>query len=76
MGRMLNFLSLFIGIVAAGMAMFAFIPFLGWGNWFIVPLAIVGLILGALSRSTAGRTLNLIVIVICVVRLTLGNGLI
>ena len=56
--------------------MLAFIPFLGWANWLIIPLAMIGAAIGIFSRSTAGRNLNLLVIVIGVVRLMLGGGLI
>ena len=72
---MFNLASLIIGIVALILAIVAFIPLLGWANWFIIPLAIVGAVVGMVSRSTAGRNLNLFVIVIGVVRLMLGGGL-
>jgi hypothetical protein len=71
---MFNLASLIIGIVALLLAIVAFIPFLGWANWFIIPLAIIGAVVGMVSRSTAGRNLNLFVIVIGVVRLMLGGG--
>lgn len=72
---MFNFVSLIIGIVALIMALVAFIPFLGWANWLIVPLAIIGAVVGMISRSKAGRNLNLFVIVIGVIRLILGHGI-
>ena len=74
--HLLNLVSLIIGIVALLFAVIAFLPLLGWANWFIIPLAVVGLGIGVLSRSKAGRNLNLVVIVIGVVRLILGGGLI
>ena len=73
---MLNIVSLVIGVITLILAIFAFIPFLGWANWVIVPFAIVGLALGAMSDRTAGRNLNIVVIVIGVVRLMLGGGII
>lgn len=73
---MLNISSIIIGIVALILAVFAFIPLLGWANWVIVPIAVVGLALGAMSDRTAGRNLNIVVIVIGVVRLMLGGGII
>jgi TRAP-type mannitol/chloroaromatic compound transport system permease small subunit len=73
---MLNISSLVIGVIALILAIFAFIPLLGWANWVIVPFAIVGLALGAMSGRTAGRNLNIVVIVIGVVRLMLGGGII
>ncbi|SNS27516.1 hypothetical protein [Sphingopyxis indica] len=73
---MLNILSIFIGLIALILAIPAFIPLLGWANWIIIPIAIVGLALGAMSSSNAGRNLNIVVIAIGVVRLMLGGGLI
>ena len=72
---MLNLLSLIVGAVALLLAIPAFIPLLGWLNWFVVPLALLGLGLGVASRSKSGRNLNLIVIVIAILRLMLGGGL-
>jgi hypothetical protein len=73
---MFNFVSLIIGFVALICALIAFIPLLGWANWLIVPLAIIGAVIGMMSRGTAGRNLNLFVIVIGIVRLMLGGGII
>ncbi len=72
---MLNVVSLLIGAVAMVFAVIAFLPLLGWANWLIIPLAIIGAVVGMLSRSTAGRNLNLFVILIGVVRLMLGGGI-
>lgn len=72
---MLNIASIFIGLVAPILAIPAFIPFLGWANWVIIPIAVVGLALGAMSSRTSGRNLNIVVIVVGVVRLMLGGGL-
>lgn len=72
---MFNLVSLIIGIVALVGALVAFIPFLGWANWLIVPLAIIGAAIGMISRSNAGRNLNLFVVIIGVVRLILGHGI-
>ena len=71
---MLNILSLLIGAVALLFAVPAFIPLLGWMNWLVVPLAIVGAGIGAASSHNAGRNLNLLVIVVGVLRLMLGGG--
>ena len=73
---MLNLISLGIGGVTLVMALVAFFPLLGWANWLIAPFAVIGLAFGALSRSTAGRNLNLVVLGVCVVRLMLGGGII
>jgi TRAP-type mannitol/chloroaromatic compound transport system permease small subunit len=73
---MLNIVSIIIGAVALLLAIFAFIPLLGWANWIIIPIAVVGLALGAMSKSTAGRNLNIVVIVVGIGRLMLGGGII
>lgn len=71
---MLNLVSIIIGAVALLLVIPAFLPLLGWANWLIVPVAVVGLAFGMLSGRTSGRNLNLLVIVIGVVRLMLGGG--
>ena len=73
---MLNILSLFVGAISLFLAIFAFIPLLGWANWVIIPFAVVGLALGAMSDRTSGRNLNLVVIGVGALRLMLGGGII
>lgn len=75
MRRMLNILSIIIGLGALLLALPAFLPLLGWANWLVIPIAVVGLALGAMSRSNAGRNLNIVVVVVGVLRLTMGGGL-
>ena len=72
---MLNILSILIGLTALLLAIPAFLPFLGWANWAIIPVAVIGLALGAMSKSNVGRNLNIVVIVIGALRLTLGGGI-
>lgn len=72
---MFNIVSFVIGGVALIFALIAFIPLLGWANWLIIPLAIIGAVIGMFSRSNGGRNLNLFVIVIGVIRLMLGGGI-
>ena len=72
---MRNTLSLIIGVVALLLAIIAFIPLLGWANWIIIPLAIVGLAFGAMSDRTSGRNLNIVVIAAALLRLWLGGGI-
>ena len=72
---MFNVLSLIIGAVALVCAVVAFLPLLGWLNWLIIPLAVIGAGVGVVSRSTAGRNLNLFVIVVGVIRLIIGGGI-
>lgn len=72
---MLNVVSIFIGLVALVLAVVAFFPLLGWANWFIIPLAVLGAGIGAISAKSSGRNLNLVVIGIGVLRLILGGGI-
>ena len=72
---MFNLVSLIIGFVALICALIAFIPLLGWANWLIIPLAIIGAVIGMISRGTVGRNLNIFVIIVGVVRLMLGGGI-
>jgi hypothetical protein len=73
---MLNIVSILIGLVALLLAIPSAIPFFGWGNWIVLPIALVGAGLGALSRSNHGRNFCLIVFVLACLRLTLGGGII
>ncbi len=71
---MFNLASLIIGLVALICAAIAFIPFLGIGEWLVLLLAIIGAGIGMISRSNAGRNLNLFVILVAAIRLILGHG--
>lgn len=72
---MLNFVSLIIGIIALVCAAVAFIPPLGFLNWLIIPLAVIGAGVGQISDNNSGRNLNLFVIIVGIVRLMLGGGI-
>lgn len=72
---MFNVASLLIGFVALICAVVAFIPLLGAGEWLVILLAIFGAGVGVVSRHTAGRNLNLFVILVAAVRLFLGGGI-
>jgi hypothetical protein len=72
---MLNLLSFLCGLVAAILAFVGLIPLLGWVNWFMLPLAFIGLVLGALSESNGGRNFNIIILIVGAVRLWLGGGI-
>ena len=72
---MFNIVSLIIGFVALVLAVVAFVPFLGIGEWLVLLLAIIGAGIGMISRGSAGRNLNLFVMLVAVVRLILGHGI-
>ena len=72
---MLNLVSILIGLVALPGALIAFIPLLGWLYWAVIPIAIVGLAIGAMSSHNAGRNLNLVVVLVGIARLIIGHGI-
>ena len=74
--HMLNVLSILIGLLSLAIVIPSQIPLLGWGNWLALPLIVVGIVVGALSRTNGGRNFCLIVFAIACVRLMLGGGII
>ena len=82
----MGLISVIWGIVALLWMLLAFIPLLGWGNWFMIPFAAIGAIIGAIGyaltspqnrgRAKAGILLNISAAVIGAVRLSLGGGII
>ena len=72
---MLNLISILIGVLGLGSVAFAFLPLLGWMNWAIIPVAIIGLGIGVLSKRKSGANLNVAVILIAALRLMLGGGI-
>jgi len=70
---MFNLISFLIGLVAIVPLLFTLLPHLWWVNWLLLPVPIVGLIFGLISRGTAGRNLNLIVLIIAILRLTIWH---
>lgn len=72
---MLNLVSIFFGLVTLALGLIAFMPLLGWMNWLVIPIGIVGAAIGAISSTNGGRNLNLVLIVIFAIRLSLGGGI-
>ncbi|MBD3730355.1 MAG: hypothetical protein IE933_11685 [Sphingomonadales bacterium] len=73
---MLNLLSILFGIIALILAIPSAVPLLGWGNWIVLPIAVIGIGLGALSSSNFGRNFCLVVFVVAILRLWIGGGFI
>lgn len=72
---MLNLVSILIGVVNLPFAVLALIPLVGILNWLVIPLALLGAGIGALSNHNAGRNLNILVLLVAIVRLWLGGGI-
>lgn len=71
---MLNIISWLIGLVCLILAIPLQLPVLGLGLWIVLPVAVIGAGIGALSSYNGGRNLNIIVILICAVRLMITGG--
>lgn len=79
-------ISLLWGIVAVLWMVLAFIPLLGWGNWFMIPFAAIGVVLSAIAialtrpenrgRAKTALVLNILAVAFGIVRLTLGGGIV
>ena len=64
----MGLISLLWGIVSICWMVLAFIPLLGWGNWFLIPFAAIGALIAAVAialtspgnrgRATAGLVLT------------------
>lgn len=80
----MGLISVLWGIVALLWMVLAFIPLLGWGNWFMIPFAVMGAIIAAIGmamtspgnrgRAKTGLILNVVAIVVGAIRLSLGGG--
>lgn len=71
---MLNIISWLIGLVCLILAIPLQLPVLGLGLWIVLPVAVIGAGIGALSSYNGGRNLNIIVILVCAVRLMITGG--
>ena len=78
-------ISVIWGVIALLWMVLSLIPLLGWGNWFMIPFAAIGAIIGAIGmlfsraenrgRARTGLVLNVVAIIVGVVRLSIGGGL-
>jgi hypothetical protein len=72
----MNIISIIVGLVILLFALIGTIPLLGALNWLLIPMALIGAAIGALSSHKSGRNLNLVLLVYCAIRLIIGHGLI
>jgi len=81
----MQILSLIWGILAFVCMLIAFIPFLGWMNWLVIPFSAVGLIISIVSifitkrlkgLAIAGTVMCGLAVVLAVLRLIMGKGVI
>ena len=81
----MGLIGLLWGIASLLWMVLAFIPLLGWGNWFMIPFATVGLSISGVGyaltsparrgRANAGLWLNGLAILFGLLRLGLGGGI-
>jgi hypothetical protein len=71
----MQIVSLSIGILAFVGMLIAFIPCLGWLNWFVLPLAFIGLILSIITTATdnSNKNFSSVGIILCAVVLIFGS---
>ena len=69
-------ISLIIGVLVILGMLVAFIPFLGWMNWGVIPIAVIGLLISAITASSVRERRGPAVagIVLCSVAI-LGGGI-
>jgi hypothetical protein len=73
--NMLNILSVLIGLSSLLFILPGVFPLLGALNWLAIPITIVGGVIGMLSSRNTGRNLNLVLLVVAILRLSLGGGI-
>jgi hypothetical protein len=69
----MNILSIVIALLVLITGLVAFIPLLGWLYWIVIPVAVIGAVVGALSRHRTGLVLNVLLIVIFGIRWWMGG---
>ena len=79
----MNTASKIFGLFTSVGMIIAMVPLLGWLNWFNIPLAVIGLVLGVSSLSTRRSGSTLIGVILCsiaiiigAIRLGIGGGII
>lgn len=71
----MNIVSILIGLVLLVVVAIGLVPFLGWLNWIALVIGAVGVLIGALSRHKAGLIFNMVLLLIAILRLSLGGGI-
>ncbi|MBT9174078.1 MAG: hypothetical protein DDT21_02489 [Syntrophomonadaceae bacterium] len=71
----MGIISLLIGIIAIFIMVLALIPLLGWINWFNLPLAATGWIVGLVALIKGKSTLVAIIgLMLCSIALLIGTA--
>ncbi len=71
----MGIVSLVLGIISIIGMFIGLIPFLGWMNWGVIPIAGVGIIISIVAIATAkeNRGLSIAGLILCAVALIIGT---
>jgi hypothetical protein len=72
---MRNLVSWLLGLFSLIFAFPGLIPFLGILNWLALPFVGLGIIVGQMAPQKSGRNFNLVVLLVVIVRMSLGGGI-
>lgn len=72
---MLNLLSWLIGIVCLILGIPMLLPVVGLLLWLLLPVAVIGAVIGQMSRSNSGRNFCLLVVVLIAIRMSITGGM-
>lgn len=72
----MKFIGRLFGILSILGMLLGFIPLLGWLNWLIIPIAVVGLLFSLGGKSKGGTILCVVAIIFGIMRLILGGGIV
>jgi len=70
----MGIVSLVLGIITIIGMLIGLIPFLGWMNWGVIPIAVVGLIISivAIASVKENRGLSIAGLILCAIALPVG----
>ncbi len=72
----MQLISVLIGIFAFVWMVLGMIPLLGWIQWPVLALCVLGIIFGSFAQRKVGLTINLVVGLVAALRAFIGGGFI
>ncbi len=72
----MKLLGMVFGIFSLLVMVLGLIPLLGWLNWLNIPIAVIGLILSSIGKSSGGKTMCVVAIIFGILRLIFGGGIV
>ena len=74
--RIMQTLSVLIGLVCAALMVPGLVPLLGWLQWAVLAGCVLGIIFGSFCEKKIGLTINIAVAIVAILRLFLGGGVV